>query len=181
MATHKEGNASSKPRDRRRVTSSDASGGSGGTRDRVAASERRRVSSSASPSPDHEPGVAPGEGARPAADDRGASELDSPRRAAAAEGVHPAITFLVLGTFAVGGGLLVASMMRTTRRAPGHQVARGADGSPRCAALARAIGPKGTENLMHMRDALLSFALVKTAEKLNELFPGFHEHFESAR
>jgi len=61
-----------------------------------------------------------------------------------------------------------------------------ADGSPesgrpfRLASAAHGLGAKGTEVLARFRDAAVAFAFAKAADTVEELFPGFREHFDNA-
>jgi hypothetical protein len=73
--------------------------------------------------------------------------------------------------------MLVAAMLRDDE---------GIDGSGESgrrlgfAAATSGMGPKVTETLSRMRDAAFSFALAKALETVDEMFPGFREHYVRA-
>ena len=68
--------------------------------------------------------------------------------------------------------MLVASIARNA-----------ADGSARQPLFATAsdgLGPKATDTVNRIRNAAFSMALAKTVDTIEEMFPGFREHFEKA-
>jgi hypothetical protein len=46
------------------------------------------------------------------------------------------------------------------------------------ASAASGLGPKATETVGRIRDAAFSFALDRAIDTVDELFPGFREHYE---
>jgi hypothetical protein len=88
---------------------------------------------------------------------------------------HPIASLLVMGAVVVGGGMLIAAMLKDDGSA-------GASGQSRrvlgLASASSGLGPKGTEALSRIRDAAFSFVFDKAVDTVNELFPGFREHYE---
>ena len=87
---------------------------------------------------------------------------------------HPIASLLVMGAVVVGGAMLVAAMLKDDGSADSGR-------SRRVMGLASAssgLGPKGTEALSRIRDAAFSFVFDKAVDTVNELFPGFREHYE---
>ena len=96
---------------------------------------------------------------------------DMGRDAMDAASAHPVTSLLVLSAVVIGGSLLVASMLRDDGSDSGHRPMS-------LASAATGLGPKGTETLTRIRDAAMSFALVKAVDAVNEIWPGFREHYE---
>lgn len=90
---------------------------------------------------------------------------------------HPIPSLLVLGAVVVGGGLLIASLL-----AEGDGDADNADGTKSLlSAAANGLGPKANATIIRMRDAAFNMALTKAVDAVEEMFPGFREHFEKAQ
>jgi ElaB/YqjD/DUF883 family membrane-anchored ribosome-binding protein len=85
---------------------------------------------------------------------------------------NPVTSLLVLGAVVIGGSLLVAAMLREDR----PESVSGA--SMALASAAHGLGPRGTETLSRIRDAAFSFALDKIVDTVEEMFPGFRQHYE---
>jgi len=100
---------------------------------------------------------------------------DIGRDAMRAAKAYPIASLLVMGAVVVGGGMLIAAMLKD-------------DGSPSTSGRSRSVmglssassglGPKGMETLSRIRDAAFSFVFDKAVDTVNELFPGFREHYE---
>lgn len=88
--------------------------------------------------------------------------------------VHPVASLLMLSAVVIGGSMLVAAMLQgdgrdaTDSRRPRGLVSTAASG----------LGPKGAETLSRIRDAALGFAVAKAVDTINDMFPGFREHYE---
>jgi hypothetical protein len=98
---------------------------------------------------------------------------DMGRDARDAASAHPVASLLVLGAVVIGGSLLIASMLRDDGPNSGK--------SHRPMGLASAatgLGSRGTETLTRIRDAAMSFALGKAVDAVDEIWPGFREHYE---
>ena len=101
--------------------------------------------------------------------DHGAEDLG---RAATA---HPVTSLLVLSAVLIGGGLLVAAMLRDD----GPDDVSGPSPRPmRLASAVSGLGSRGSETLTRIRDAAFSFAFDKAVDRIDEMFPGFREHYE---
>jgi hypothetical protein len=85
---------------------------------------------------------------------------------------NPVTSLLVLGAVVIGGSMLVAAMLRDDRPASASGT------SMALASAAHGLGPRGTEVLSRIRDAAFSFALAKVVDTVEEMFPGFREHYE---
>lgn len=88
---------------------------------------------------------------------------------------YPLGSLLVLGAVVIGGGMLAAAMLRDddpmglgTRRPMG------------LARAASSVSPRVTETLGRIRDAAFSFAIAKAIDTVDDLLPGFREHYERA-
>jgi len=88
---------------------------------------------------------------------------------------YPVTALLVLGAVVLGGGLLVASIIRNENDSNG-----GSARQPLFASAADGLGPKATETVNRIRNAAFSMALAKTVDTIEDMFPGFREHFEKA-
>ena len=86
---------------------------------------------------------------------------------------YPIASLLVLGAVVLGGGLLVASIVR-------HENDSSSGGQPYLAAASNGLGPRATETVTRIRDAAFSMALKKAIDTIEEMFPGFREHFDKA-
>jgi hypothetical protein len=91
-----------------------------------------------------------------------------------AAATYPMTSLLVLSVVVIGGGMLVAAMLRDdaaeTSGRPGRPM--------RLASAMSGLGPKGTETLSRIRDAAFSFAFDKAIDHVDVMFPGFREHYE---
>ena len=88
---------------------------------------------------------------------------------------YPLASVLIVSGLVIGGGFLVATMLRD----------EGADGEvagvrrPRgLSSVTSSLGPKGQETLTRIRDAAVSFAIAMAVDTAEQIFPGFREHFE---
>ena len=99
----------------------------------------------------------------------GANSLDD-----AGDSQHPVASLLVLGAVVIGGGLLVAAMLRDHGAEDGLGEFRG----PRRLAAVTGMSPKVIETVSRVRDAAFSLALAKAVDTVDEIFPGFREHYE---
>ena len=88
---------------------------------------------------------------------------------------YPVVSLIVMGTVVVGGSLLVSRILQ-------HGEPDDASGqSHRVMSLASAssgLGSKGAETLGRIRDAVFSFVFAKAVDTVEDLFPGFREHYE---
>ena len=98
-----------------------------------------------------------------------ASSLDD-----AGDSQYPVASWLVLGAVVIGGGLLVAAMLRDHGAEDGLGEFRG----PRRLAVVSGMSPKVIQTVSRVRDAAFSFALAKAVDTVDEIFPGFREHYE---
>lgn len=89
---------------------------------------------------------------------------------------YPVAALLVLGVV-IGGGILVAAMARGDGRKNGLGEF---SGPGRFAAAVGGMSPKVIETFSRVRDAAFSFALDKAVDTVDEIFPGFREHYERA-
>jgi hypothetical protein len=90
---------------------------------------------------------------------------------------YPLASILALGAVVIGGSMLVASLMQDD----GSDGGSGDSGRPMgLKSAANGLGPKGTETLIRVRDAAFTFILAKTVEMVDEMYPGFREHFDRA-
>jgi hypothetical protein len=80
-----------------------------------------------------------------------------------------------MGAVVVGGGMLIAAVLKGDGAARASGRSRGVMG---LAAASRGLGPKATETLSRIRDAAFSFVFDKAVDTVNEMFPGFREHYE---
>jgi hypothetical protein len=94
-----------------------------------------------------------------------------------ADSAYPLGSLLVLGAVVIGGGMLAAAMLRDDDRVDGSGESRRPMG---LAAAARGMGPRVTDTLSRIRDAAFSFAIAKAIDTVEEMFPGFREHYERA-
>jgi hypothetical protein len=95
----------------------------------------------------------------------------------AVDSPFPVASLLVLGAVVIGGSFLVAAMLRDDEREDGLGEFRG---PRRLAAAMSGMGPRVTDTLSRMRDAAFSFALAKAIDTVDEMFPGFRDHYERA-
>jgi hypothetical protein len=91
----------------------------------------------------------------------------------AGDSQYPVASWLVLGAVVIGGGLLVA-MLRDHGAEDGLGEFRG----PRRLAAVSGMSPKVIETVSRVRDAAFSLALAKAVDTVDEIFPGFREHYE---
>jgi hypothetical protein len=93
----------------------------------------------------------------------------------AGESRYPVASLLVLGAVVIGGGILVATMLRDR----GSDDGLGEFRKPRrFAAAVTGMGPRVAETVSRIRDAALSFALAKAIDTVDDMFPGFRDHYE---
>jgi hypothetical protein len=88
---------------------------------------------------------------------------------------YPLASVLIVSALVIGGGYLVATMMRdegVDREVTGGRRPRG------LSSVTSAFGPKGHETLAKIRDAAVSFAMAKAVDTAEQIFPGFREHFD---
>lgn len=95
----------------------------------------------------------------------------------AVDSPFPVASLLVLGAVVIGGSFLVAAMLRDHEREDGLGEFRR---PRRLAAAVSGMGPRVTDTLSRMRDAAFSFALAKAIDTVDEMFPGFRDHYERA-
>jgi hypothetical protein len=95
----------------------------------------------------------------------------------AVDSPFPVASLLVLGAVVIGGSFLVAAMLRDDGREDGLGEFRR---PRRLAAAMSGMGPRVTDTLSRMRDAAFSFALAKAIDTVDEMFPGFRDHYERA-
>jgi hypothetical protein len=88
---------------------------------------------------------------------------------------YPVASLLVLSAVLVGGGMLVASMLRNGGPSDAPGKSRQA---MRLGSAMSGLGPRGVETLSRIRDAAFSFAFDKAIDKVDGMFPGFREHYE---
>jgi hypothetical protein len=79
----------------------------------------------------------------------------------------PVASLTICAAVVVGGGILVGAMLRNPESGGAQHLASG-------------LGPKATDTLSKMRDAAFSLVLAKAVATVEEMFPGFREHFENA-
>jgi hypothetical protein len=93
----------------------------------------------------------------------------------AVESRVPVAPLLVLGAVVIGGGILVAAMLRHD----GPEDGLGEFRRPkRLSAVVSGVGPRVAETLSRVRDAAISFALTKAIDTVDDMFPGFRDHYE---
>jgi hypothetical protein len=93
----------------------------------------------------------------------------------AVESRFPVAPLLVLGAVVIGGGILVAAMLRHD----GPEDGLGEFRRPRrLSAAVSGVGPRVAETLGRVRDAAISFALTKAIDTVDDIFPGFRDHYE---
>jgi hypothetical protein len=88
---------------------------------------------------------------------------------------HPVASLLLLGAAVIGGGLLLAAMSDKGGSDAGSTES---DSTLGLASAVSSLGPKGAETLNRIRDAAVSFALSRAVDTVDEIFPGFREHYE---
>jgi hypothetical protein len=88
---------------------------------------------------------------------------------------YPWTSLFVLSAVVVGGSMLVAALLQD--EGPGS-TSRPSGGFMSLASAASGLGPKATETVGRIRDAAFSFALDRAIDTVDELFPGFREHYE---
>jgi hypothetical protein len=88
---------------------------------------------------------------------------------------YPIASLLVMGAVVVGGGMLIAAML--TDDGPPEASGRSRSGMG-LASASSGLGPKGIETLSRIRDAAFSFVFDKAVDTVNEMWPGFREHYE---
>jgi hypothetical protein len=87
---------------------------------------------------------------------------------------HPITSILVLGAVVVGGGLLLANAM-------GKDSQSGeSNGESLFAKLSNGWGPEITDKVTHFRDSLFNFAITGVVDNLEQIVPGFRDHFDKA-
>lgn len=80
---------------------------------------------------------------------------------------YPVASLAILAAVVIGGGLVVGAMLRDPQSGGAQHLASG-------------LGPKTTDTLSKMRDAAYSLVLAKAVDAVEEMFPGFRQHFEKA-
>jgi hypothetical protein len=96
---------------------------------------------------------------------------------------YPMASLLLIGAAVVGGGFLIASLVapRDGRERSGRETSGEAAASRSLLATASSgLGPKASETATRMRDAAFNMALTKAVDYIEEMFPGFREHFAKA-
>jgi hypothetical protein len=88
---------------------------------------------------------------------------------------YPIASLLVMGAVVVGGAMLVATMLRDEGSPGASERSRRVMG---LASASSGLGPKGIETLSRIRDAAFSFVFDKAVDTVNEMWPGFREHYE---
>jgi hypothetical protein len=83
----------------------------------------------------------------------------------------PVASLLILSAVVLGGGLLVASMVRNDDDSGGRAY---------FSAASTGLGPKASATVTRIRDAAFSMALTKAIDTIEDMFPGFREHFDKA-
>jgi len=86
----------------------------------------------------------------------------------------PIASLLIAGSVVVGGGLLIARLLRNEGASDGSRA------QSLFGALSEGWGPKTTETVTRLKDAVFAVALMKAVDALEDSFPGFREHFERA-
>jgi hypothetical protein len=86
---------------------------------------------------------------------------------------HPLASLLILGAIVAGGGLLFASVISGRNES-------GASPSDHRSHAHSMWGPRTTAVVTQFRDALFSLAVAKTVQTVDDMFPGFKQHFERA-
>jgi hypothetical protein len=89
---------------------------------------------------------------------------------------YPVISLLLVGAVVIGGGVLIASLL--SQEEGDHSDANDAQSKSLFAAASHGLGPKASETVTRMRDAAFNMALTKAVDTMEDLFPGFREHFE---
>jgi len=87
---------------------------------------------------------------------------------------HPVASLLILGGVVAGAGFLLASGMG------GNSESSPSSGSRLNAASSTVWGPRTAAVVSQFRDALFSLAVARTVQTVDEMFPGFREHFDKA-
>jgi ElaB/YqjD/DUF883 family membrane-anchored ribosome-binding protein len=87
---------------------------------------------------------------------------------------HPLASLLILGAAVAGAGVLLASVMG------GDSESSASSGHRLHAASGTVWGPRTAAVVAQFRDALFSLAVARTVQTVDEMFPGFREHFEKA-
>ena len=90
---------------------------------------------------------------------------------------YPLGPLLVLGAVVIGGGMLVAAMLHDDGPMDGAGESRRPMGLVRAASN---MSPRVTETLSRIRDAAFSFAIAKAIDTVEDLLPGFRDHYERA-
>jgi len=93
------------------------------------------------------------------------------------DSAYPLGALLVLGAVVIGGGMLAAAMLHDDDRMDDSGESRRLMG---LAAATRGMGPRVTDTLSRIRDAAFSFAIAKAIDTVEDMFPGFREHYERA-
>jgi len=104
---------------------------------------------------------------------------DHDARAMADDAIHtarqyPFASLFIAGAVVVGGGLLVARLMHDSSGREGPR------GRSLYETMSQGWGPKTTETVTRLRDAVFSVALLKAVDALEDAVPGFREHFDKA-
>jgi hypothetical protein len=88
---------------------------------------------------------------------------------------NPLASLLVIGGVVVGGSLLIKLL------AAGEENASHSDNPQSLLSPAlESLGPRASEAITRVRDAAFNLAMAKAVDTLEEIFPGFREHFEKA-
>ena len=100
-------------------------------------------------------------------------------RAMADDAIHtarqyPLASLFIAGAVVVGGGLVVARLLHSNSGPEGPR------GQSLYETMSQGWGPKTTETVTRLRDAVFSVALFKAVVALEDALPGFREHFDKA-
>ncbi len=102
---------------------------------------------------------------------RTAAEAVNEHRGQAARpaGDLPIASLLLLGAVLLGGGLLVARVIREENE--------DSEGRAYFSTAVNGLGPKASDTVSRIRDAAFAMVLMKTVDTIEEIFPGFRQHF----
>jgi hypothetical protein len=92
---------------------------------------------------------------------------------------YPIASLVLIGAVVIGGGLLIATAL-AQGDAEETSDAETAPSNSLLAVASNGLGPKASETVTRMRDAAFSLALTKAVDSIEDMFPGFREHFDKA-